>query len=78
MELDALIIPGGESTVLSRLITRENCWDEIRSIPNIFGTCAGAILLAKKFSGRKMGSGFTWHYEYRGGQKCVRFADRVV
>ncbi|HIH23302.1 TPA: pyridoxal 5'-phosphate synthase glutaminase subunit PdxT [Candidatus Micrarchaeota archaeon] len=51
--IDALIIPGGESTVLSRLITRENCWDEIRAIPNIFGTCAGAILLAKKISGQE-------------------------
>ncbi|MEK6978599.1 MAG: pyridoxal 5'-phosphate synthase glutaminase subunit PdxT [Candidatus Micrarchaeota archaeon] len=55
VELDALIIPGGESTVLSRLITRENCWDEIRSIPNIFGTCAGAILLAKKVFGQEDG-----------------------
>ncbi len=43
-----LIIPGGESTVLYRLLDRENLVDAIKKIPNIFGTCAGAILLAKK------------------------------
>lgn len=53
--IDALLIPGGESTVISRLISRENCWGEIRAIPNIFGTCAGAIMLAKNVSGQEEG-----------------------
>jgi len=45
--LDALIIPGGESTTLFKLCQREKMWENIRKIKNIFGTCAGAILLAK-------------------------------
>lgn len=45
--LDALIIPGGESTTLFKLCQRENMWASMKKIKNIFGTCAGAILLAK-------------------------------
>jgi len=46
--LDAIIIPGGESTVLFKLSIREGIFEKIKSIKNIFGTCAGAIMLAKK------------------------------
>ena len=46
--LSALVIPGGESTVLQKLCEREDMFEEIKRIKNIFGTCAGAILLAKK------------------------------
>jgi 5'-phosphate synthase pdxT subunit len=53
--LDGLIIPGGESTVMSKLISRNNLWDEIKSVKAIFGTCAGAILLAKKVKGQEEG-----------------------
>lgn len=45
--LDALLIPGGESTVLHKLAEREGIFEEIKKIKNIFGTCAGAIMLAK-------------------------------
>lgn len=45
--LDALIIPGGESTTLHKLCQRENMWEDMKKIKNIFGTCAGAIMLAK-------------------------------
>lgn len=45
--LDALIIPGGESTTLYKLCEREGMWDKMKKIKNIFGTCAGAIMLAK-------------------------------
>lgn len=45
--LDALIIPGGESTTLYKLCEREGIWDKMKKIKNIFGTCAGAIMLAK-------------------------------
>lgn len=45
--LDGLIIPGGESTTLQKLSEREGMWEEIKRIKNIFGTCAGAILLAQ-------------------------------
>src|SRR4030042_402673 len=43
----ALIIPGGESTTLHMLCEREGMFSLIKNVPFIFGTCAGAILLAK-------------------------------
>ncbi len=46
--LDALIIPGGESTTLYKLCEREGMWEKMKQIKNIFGTCAGAIMLAKQ------------------------------
>lgn len=45
--LDALVIPGGESTVLQKLCEREEMFEGIRKIKCIMGTCAGAIMLAK-------------------------------
>lgn len=50
-ELDRLIIPGGESTTLWKLIEREGIVDKIKSVKAIFGTCAGAIMIAKKVKG---------------------------
>lgn len=47
--LDGLIIPGGESTTMLRLLGVEHLFDRIRDFGQqkpIFGTCAGAILLA--------------------------------
>ncbi|MDH7508411.1 MAG: pyridoxal 5'-phosphate synthase glutaminase subunit PdxT [Methanomassiliicoccales archaeon] len=49
--IDCLIIPGGESTTISRLLRRFNLFDTIvergkKGMP-IMGTCAGCILLAK-------------------------------
>lgn len=48
---DALILPGGESTTLGRLMEREGIASEIkdavRSGVPIMGTCAGLVLLAK-------------------------------
>ncbi len=56
-ELNALIIPGGESTTLQKLCEREGIFEEMKKIKNIFGTCAGAILLSKivhhKIKGQK-------------------------
>ena len=48
---DAIVIPGGESTTIGRLIEREGISKEIleastSGVP-ILGTCAGLILLAK-------------------------------
>ena len=52
--LDGLIIPGGESTSISRLMLAYNLMTEIRELAKnglpIFGTCAGMILLANKIS----------------------------
>jgi len=52
--LDGLIIPGGESTSISRLMLDYQLMDEIRDrakngLP-MLGTCAGMVLLAKKNS----------------------------
>jgi pyridoxal 5'-phosphate synthase pdxT subunit len=49
--VDALIIPGGESTTLSKLLSRIGLDKEIiervkKGMP-VFGTCAGLILLAR-------------------------------
>jgi 5'-phosphate synthase pdxT subunit len=54
-ECDGLIIPGGESTTMSRLCDRYELWRPLREkIKNglpVFGTCAGLILLSKTISG---------------------------
>ncbi|MGH9804166.1 MAG: pyridoxal 5'-phosphate synthase glutaminase subunit PdxT [Candidatus Acidiferrales bacterium] len=50
-EIDALILPGGESTTMLKFLEQENFLDALRRLPAegkpLFGTCAGAILLAK-------------------------------
>ena len=47
-KLDGLIMPGGESTTLRKLLKNSGIWDTIKDseLP-IMGTCAGAILLGK-------------------------------
>ncbi|MEH7226524.1 pyridoxal 5'-phosphate synthase glutaminase subunit PdxT [Bacillus sp. JJ1566] len=51
-EIDGLIIPGGESTTMRRLIDKYGFMEPLRSFAKqgkpMFGTCAGLILLAKK------------------------------
>ncbi len=51
MGLDGLIIPGGESTSISRLMLDYDLMDEMRSLIKnglpVLGTCAGMILLAE-------------------------------
>jgi 5'-phosphate synthase pdxT subunit len=44
---NALAIPGGESTTISRLIDKNHMYEPIRSFPGgIFATCAGMVLMA--------------------------------
>lgn len=54
-EIDGLIIPGGESTTFGVIMERHNLIQPIRkkalSGMPIFGTCAGAIVLAKEIEG---------------------------
>ena len=48
---DALIIPGGESTVISKMIKYNNLYNhliEYAENHSLYGTCAGAILMAQK------------------------------
>lgn len=49
--LDGLILPGGESTTISRLLHRSGTFERVKSVRKIMGTCAGAVLLAKKVEG---------------------------
>jgi 5'-phosphate synthase pdxT subunit len=51
--LDGLIIPGGESTTMLKLLIEEKLMEPLREFGRrrpIFGTCAGAILLANEVS----------------------------
>lgn len=49
--LDGLIIPGGESTTMLKFLERRHLFEDLqkfcRRLP-VFGTCAGAILLARE------------------------------
>jgi 5'-phosphate synthase pdxT subunit len=49
---DAIVIPGGESTTIGRLMEREDIFPEIKEAVGeekpILGTCAGMVLLAKE------------------------------
>jgi len=53
--LDGLIIPGGESTTISKLMKDYDLVSGIKQLAEegkpIFGTCAGMILLAKEIPG---------------------------
>jgi 5'-phosphate synthase pdxT subunit len=50
--VDALIIPGGESTTIGKIADRWGLMDPIRALARsgrpLWGTCAGMILLAKE------------------------------
>ena len=52
--LDGLVIPGGESTSISKLMLDYNLMSKVRNLAKnglpIFGTCAGMILLANEIS----------------------------
>ncbi len=56
--LDCLIIPGGESTTMLKLMHSYNLFQPIKELANnglpIMGTCAGMVLLAKKVSNTDM------------------------
>ncbi len=49
---DAIVIPGGESTTIGRLMEREGITEELRNVAEegkpLLGTCAGMILLARE------------------------------
>jgi 5'-phosphate synthase pdxT subunit len=50
-ELNGIIIPGGESTTILRLLRDENLFEPLKKFVHnnpSFGTCAGAILLARE------------------------------
>ena len=54
-EIDGLIIPGGESTTMRRLIDKYSFMEPLREFgasgKPVFGTCAGLILIANEIVG---------------------------
>jgi 5'-phosphate synthase pdxT subunit len=58
-ELDGLIMPGGESTTMRRLIEKYDFMNPLKAFAEqgkpMFGTCAGLILLAKNIVGYSEG-----------------------
>jgi 5'-phosphate synthase pdxT subunit len=54
-ELDAIIIPGGESTTISRLLENSKMLVRIKNLEiPMMGTCAGCVLLAKEVEGNNV------------------------
>jgi 5'-phosphate synthase pdxT subunit len=53
--LDLLVLPGGESTTMLKLLAGTGIEDAVRRLVArggvVFGTCAGAILLARRVTG---------------------------
>jgi pyridoxal 5'-phosphate synthase pdxT subunit len=53
--IDGLVIPGGESTTIGKLLMRNGMFEPLRNLAAhglpILGTCAGAILLASEIEG---------------------------
>ncbi|MDX2180868.1 MAG: pyridoxal 5'-phosphate synthase glutaminase subunit PdxT [Bryobacteraceae bacterium] len=58
-EIGGLVIPGGESTTMVKLLHDEGLWEPLREFGRrkpIFGTCAGAIVIARDVSSPKQPS----------------------
>ncbi|MEG7758355.1 pyridoxal 5'-phosphate synthase glutaminase subunit PdxT [Listeria monocytogenes] len=53
--LDGLVLPGGESTTMRKIMKRYDLMEPIRAFASegkaIFGTCAGLVLLSKEIEG---------------------------
>jgi 5'-phosphate synthase pdxT subunit len=58
--VDGLVIPGGESTAVSRLMAAYRLKEKIKSMTSngmaLFGTCTGMILMSKGISNNGVGS----------------------
>lgn len=56
IEFDGIIIPGGESTVMRKLLKDSNMFEKLKKLLSnnlpAFGTCAGLILLSKTIDGK--------------------------
>lgn len=60
-QVDGLVIPGGESTTIRRLLVRSSMWEQLQyrieeGLP-VFGTCAGLILLSRNVVPEEEGYG---------------------
>jgi 5'-phosphate synthase pdxT subunit len=58
-DIDAIILPGGESTTIAKLAVRLGVFGKLRELIAsglpVLGTCAGAIMLARKVRDRVVG-----------------------
>jgi pyridoxal 5'-phosphate synthase pdxT subunit len=57
--VEGLVIPGGESTTMMKLLEEEKLFEPLREFGRerpIFGTCAGAIVLASNVTNSPQGS----------------------
>ena len=78
-KVDALVIPGGESSTMLKLLEEEQLLEPLRDFGarhSIFGTCAGAILLASEVLNppqRSLGRflGMTWLRVSGSGAGCT-------
>ncbi|TBL67625.1 pyridoxal 5'-phosphate synthase glutaminase subunit PdxT [Paenibacillus thalictri] len=56
-DIDGIVIPGGESTTIGKLMRRYGFIDALRDFSGqgkpLFGTCAGLIVLAKEIEGQE-------------------------
>lgn len=58
-EIGGLVIPGGESTTIVKLLHDEGMWEPLREFGGrrpIFGTCAGVIVIARDVTSPKQAS----------------------
>ena len=73
LEADGVILPGGESTTIGKMLARYGVDDAIREAAGtgkpIYGTCAGLILLAREIVAGT---------EERGGQPTLGLLDVAV
>ncbi|GGE48073.1 pyridoxal 5'-phosphate synthase subunit PdxT [Pullulanibacillus camelliae] len=54
--LDGLVLPGGESTTMRRLLDKYELFEPVKAFAQqhpVFGTCAGLILMAQHIEGQK-------------------------
>jgi 5'-phosphate synthase pdxT subunit len=77
-EIDGLIIPGGESTTIVKLLHMFDFVDDLRSHVEsgmaLWGTCAGMIVIARKPS-KPLPSSPKFH-RYRSRAKLLRSSGR--
>ena len=80
---DALIIPGGENTTISRILVNSGMHDAIRQRMKqnniaLMGTCAGCVILAKELTDTNADVRPVTGNGYAGRTKRVRQTKRIL
>jgi 5'-phosphate synthase pdxT subunit len=80
--VEGLVLPGGESTTMIRLLRLSGLWDELLALGRggipLFGTCAGAILLAREVEGVPEGASPATGPGTPGGQASLGLLDARI